>query len=108
MKPIFERSRTLFEKIFLTLVVLSVIAFFFGSDVNLDIIVYTGFGAYVIIGLFAFVLPGKMMDVLKKENEDYLVRNQKKIPLIKAGFRFGGFALAALGGALGYIFTVFY
>ncbi|UWG96208.1 hypothetical protein LPY66_15055 [Dehalobacter sp. DCM] len=106
MKPIFERSRTLFEKIFFTLVVLTVIAFFFGSNLNLDILVYVGFGAYVIIGLFAFILPGKMMDVLKKENEDFLVRNQKKIPLIKAGFRCFGFALAVLGGVLGYIFTV--
>lgn len=108
MKPIFDKSRTLFEKIFMILVVLSIIAFFFGSNVNLDILVYIGFGAYVIIGLFAFVLPGRMLDVLKKENEDYLVRNQKKIPLIKAGFRCGGFALAALGGVLGYVFTVFY
>ncbi|QHA00098.1 hypothetical protein [Dehalobacter restrictus] len=108
MKPLFERSTTLFEKIFLTLVILSLIAFLVGCNVDLDILVYAGFGAYVILGLFAFMQPKKMMEVLKKENEDFLVRNQKRIPLIKTGFKFGGFTLAILGIALGYIFTVYY
>jgi len=49
-----------------------------------------------------------LFEVLKKENEEYLVRNQRKIPLIKAGLRYGGFTLAVMGIALTYVFIVIY
>lgn len=102
------RSWTTFEKIVIVLVIAYLIAAVVASNVNLDIFVYAGFGTYVILGLIAFVKPNILFEVLKKENEDYLVRNQRKIPLIKAGIRYGGFALAVLGGALNYIFIVYY
>ena len=87
---------------------LSILALFIASNVNLDILVYAGFGSYVVIGLVAFIRPRILFEVLKKEHEQYLVRNQRKIPLIKAGIRFGGFGLAALGVSLTYIFIVIY
>lgn len=108
MKHIFDKSRTTFEKIFFILVIGYLIAAPVASNVNLDIFVYAGFGTYVIIGLTAFLKPNILFDVLRKENEEYLVRNQKKIPLIKAGFRYGGFFLAVLGAGLNYVFIVYY
>lgn len=108
MKPVFDRTRTTFEKIFTILVLGYCIAVIIASNINLDIFVYAGFGTYVIIGLIGFLRPGIMFEVLKKEHEDYLVRNQKKIPYIKAGIRYGGFCLAVLGAALNYIFIVYY
>lgn len=108
MKPIFDKSRTTFEKIITILIFIYFIAIMVASNINLDVYVYAGFGTYVVIGLIAFIKPNIMMEVLKKENEDYLVRNQKKIPFIKAGFRYGGFALAITGAALNYVFIVFY
>lgn len=108
MKPVFSKSRTTFEKIVIILMFLSVAALFIASNVNLDILVYAGFGTYVAIGLVAFFKPRILFEVLKKENEEYLVRNQRKIPYIKAGIRFGGFALVTLGVTLTYIFIVIY
>lgn len=108
MKPIFHKSRTTFEKIITVLILAYFIAVTVACNINLDIFVYAGFGTYVIIGLIAFVKPNIMFEVLKKENEEYLVRNQRKIPLIKAGFRYGGFALALMGAALNYVFIVYY
>lgn len=107
MKSFFNKSTT-FEKIITILIFVYFIAVMIGSNMNLDVYVYAGFGTYVIIGLIAFLKPNIMFDVLKKENEEYLVRNQRKIPLIKAGFRYGGFTLAVLGVALNYIFIVYY
>ena len=108
MKPVFDRSRTKFEKIVIILMVISVAALFVASNVNLDILVYAGFGTYVAIGLLAFLKPAMLFEVLIKEHEEYLVRNQRKIPLIKAGIRYGGFTLSILGVALTYIFIVIY
>lgn len=108
MRPIFSRSRTTFEKIFIILMVLFFIALLIASNVNLDIFVYAGFGTYVIIGLLAFIKPGILFEVLKKEHEDYLVRNQRKIPTIKAVIRLSGFTLTVLGVALTYVFIVIY
>ncbi|NLI93176.1 MAG: hypothetical protein GX434_13630 [Peptococcaceae bacterium] len=108
MKFFLDKSRTTFEKIIAILVIVYIIAAVIGCNFDLNILVYAGFGTYVIIGLIALIKPGIMFEVLKKENEDFLVRNQKKIPLIKAGFRFGGFALSLLGCALTYVFIVYY
>lgn len=108
MKPVFDRSRTKFEKIVIILMLISVVALFVASNVNLDILVYAGFGTYLVIGLLAFIRPGIVFEVLKKEHEEYLVRNQRKIPIIKAGIRYGGFTLSVLGVALTYIFIVIY
>jgi len=108
MKPIFPKSRTTFEKIITVLIIAYLIAALIACNVNLDILVYAGFGTYVIIGLIAFIRPNIMLDVLKKENEEYLARNQKLIPYIKSGFRFGGLAMAILGAALNYVFIVYY
>jgi hypothetical protein len=108
MRPIFDKSRTTFEKIFFSLIFCYLIAVVIACNFNLDIFVYAGFGTYVILGLLAFVRPSIMFEVLKKENEEYLVRNQKKIPLIKTGFRFGGLMLAMLGAGLNYVFIVYY
>jgi hypothetical protein len=79
-----------------------------GCNVNLDLIVYATFGCYVIIGLTSFIRPKILFEVLKKENEDFLVRNQRLIPYIKAGFRWGGLALAFVGVALNYVFIVYF
>lgn len=106
MKPIFDKSRTLLEKIVTILIFTFFIMVILGSNINLDIIIYAGFGSYIIIGLLFFVLPSVPYAVLIREKEEYLVRNQRKIPLIKSGFRYGGFALACLGAALTYIFIV--
>jgi len=112
MKPIFNKYRqsrqTTFEKIVAILISAYVIAFVIACNVNLDILVYAAFGTYVIIGMISFIRPKILFDVLIKENEDYLVRNQKKIPLIKAGFRYGGFMMAVIGVALNYVFIVYY
>jgi membrane protease YdiL (CAAX protease family) len=108
MRPVFHKSRTTFEKIITILVLAYFLAVIIASNINLDIFVYAGFGTYVIIGLIAFFKPNIMFEVLKKENEEYLARNQKKIPLIKRGFRYGGFALAVMGMALTYVFIVYY
>lgn len=108
MKPIFSKSRTTFEKIIIILIILFFIAVLIASNVNLDIFVYAGFGTYVAIGLLAFIKPGILFEVLKKEHEEYLVRNQRKIPVIKAGIRLTGFTLTLLGAALTYIFIVIY
>lgn len=108
MKPVFSKTRTTFEKIITILIFLYVIAIIVASNYNLDIFVYAAFGTYIIIGLISFLKPDILFEVLKKENEEYLVRNQRKIPLIKAGFRYGGLALAVLGGALNYVFIVLY
>lgn len=108
MKPVFDKSRTTFEKIFTTIIITFLLAALIACNVNLDILVYAGFGSYVLIGLLAFLKPKLLFDVLKKENEEYLVRNQKKIPLIKAGIRYGGFTMVVMGAALTYIFIVLY
>lgn len=108
MKPVFDRSKTTFEKIVIISMFLSVAALVIASNINLDILVYAGFGTYVAIGLLAFIRPSILFEVLKKENEEYLVRNQRKIPLIKAGLRYGGFTLTVMGIALTYIFIVIY
>jgi hypothetical protein len=108
MKPIFEKSKTTFEKIVTILMLAFLIAAVIACNINLDILVYAGFGTYIIIGLIAFMKPNIFFDVIRKEHEQYLVRNQKKIPLIKTGFRYGGFAMAAMGAALTYIFIVYY
>lgn len=108
MRPVFDKSRTTFEKIFVMLIFAYFVAALVGSNVNLDIYVYAGFGSYVFIGLLAFFKPKLLFDVIRKENEEYLVRNQRKIPKIKAGIRYGGFALAMLGLSLNYIFIMFY
>lgn len=108
MKPVFSRSRTTFEKILTVLIFLYVIAVIVASNINLDIFVYAAFGTYVILGMLAFFKPNILFDVLRKENEEYLVRNQRKIPLVKAGFRYGGLALAVLGIVLNYVFIVIY
>ena len=108
MKPVFDRSRTKFEKIVIILMLISVVALFVASNINLDILVYAGFGTYVVIGLLAFIKPSMLFEVMKKEHEEYLVRNQRKIPLIKAGIRYGGFTLTVLGVSLTYIFIVIY
>ena len=108
MKPVFDRSRTTFEKIVTILVIVYCLTAIFASGINPDVIVYGGFGTYVIIGLISFIRPKIMIDVLKKEDEDYLVRNQRKIPRLKNLFRLGGFTLAVIGAALNYIFVVYY
>ncbi|RNC29804.1 MAG: hypothetical protein AWM53_00022 [Candidatus Dichloromethanomonas elyunquensis] len=108
MKFFSDKSTTTFEKIIGVLVVAYIIAAIIACNVNLDIFVYAGFGTYVIIGLIAFIKPGILFEVLRKENEEYLARNPKKIPLIKAGFRYGGFALSLLGCALTYVFIIYY
>jgi len=84
------------------------IASVIASNINLNIFVYAGFGSYIILGLLAFLRPNLVFEVLRKENEEYLVRNQRKIPLIKAGIRYGGFAIAVSGVVLNYIFVYFY
>ncbi|HHV65294.1 MAG TPA: hypothetical protein GXX46_09510 [Peptococcaceae bacterium] len=108
MKRIFDKSWTTFEKIFFSLIFCYLIAFIVACNLNLDILVYAGFGTYVILGLLAFFRPRIFFEVLKKENEDYLVRNQKKIPLIKAAIRYGGLILALMGAFLNYVFIVYY
>lgn len=107
MKQIFGNKKTAFEKVFLFLIILFLIASVIASNVNLDILVYAGFGSYVVLGLLAFFRPNLVFEVLKRENEDYLVRNQRKIPLIKAGIRYGGFAIAVFGVVLNFIFVSF-
>jgi hypothetical protein len=62
----------------------------------------------MVIGMVSFLRPKIMLDVLKKEDEEYLVRNQRIIPYLKSGFRWGGFALSLIGAALNYIFIVYY
>jgi len=79
-----------------------------GCNVDLDLIVYATFGSYVILGLVSFLRPKLLFEVLKKENEEFLVRNQKLIPYIKSGFRWGGLALALIGVALNYVFIVYF
>lgn len=108
VKFFLDKSRTTFEKIMLILVIAYLIAAVIACNFNLDILVYAGFGTYILIGLLALAKPGVLFDVLRKENEAYLVRNQKKIPLIKAGFRFGGLLLSVMGGVLTYVFIVCY
>jgi len=103
-----NKSRTVFEKIIFILVVGCIAAFIAASRLNLDIFVYAACGTYIIIGLIAFFRPKLVFDVLKKENEDYLVRNQRKIPSIKRAFRYAGVALALTGAALNYILIVYY
>ena len=108
MKTIFHQSRTTFEKIFFSVIVLYLVITIIGCNVNLDMIVYASFGSYVILGLLSFLRPKMMMDVLKKEDEEFLVRNQKLIPSLKKGFRWGGLFLIVTGVLLNYIFIVYY
>ena len=108
MKRVFNKSRTMFEKIFIWMIILSVVALFIASNVNLDILVYAGFGTYVVLGLLAFFRPRLLFEIILREHEEYLVRNQRKIPLIKSAIRLGGFTLAVMGVALTYIFIVIF
>jgi membrane protease YdiL (CAAX protease family) len=102
VRPIFKRGRTAFEKIVFCLAFLYVPAYILASNIDLDILVYASFGTYVIVGLIALFKPKLLMEVLKKENEDYLVRNQRKIPYLKIGFRLLGLALIIIGVSLNY------
>ncbi|NLM21493.1 MAG: hypothetical protein GX207_07075 [Peptococcaceae bacterium] len=108
MRAIFDKSRTLFEKILIIVVLIYGIVAVIGCNVNLDLIVYATFGSYVLIGLTSFIRPKILFEVLKRENEDFLVRNQRLIPYIKSGFRWGGLALALVGLALNYVFIVYF
>lgn len=108
MKRVFDRSRTLFEKIFISSIFVYLIAVVIACNVNLDIFVYAGFGVYIILGLIIFIRPKYLFDAVKKENEDFLVRNQRKLPLLMTAFRLAGFTLVVMGAALGYVFIVYY
>lgn len=108
MKSLFGKKKTAFEKVFVILILGFIIASVVASNINLNILVYAGFGSYVVLGLVAFFRPNSVFEILKREDEDYLVRNQRKIPLIKAGIRYGGFVIAVFGVVLNYIFVSFY